>query len=59
MCSRLWSRDSHSAPGEDHGEAGCQCAAHGEAHVRVGMYSLKEIAAHKETMQELDYPKGQ
>lgn len=59
MCSRLWSSDSHAAPGEDHGEAGWPPAAHGEAHVRVGTYSLKEIAAHKETMQDLDYPKVQ
>jgi len=27
--SRLWSRDSSAAHGEDHGEAGCPSAAHG------------------------------
>lgn len=58
VCSWLWSIDSHAAPGEEHGEAGYPPATHGEAHVRVGTYSLKDIAVHKETMPELDYPKG-
>lgn len=41
MGSRLQSRDSHAAPGEYHGQADCPPAAHGEAHVTVGAYSLK------------------
>lgn len=58
MGSRLQSKDSHAAPGEYHGQADCPPAAHREAHVTVGAYSLKEIAAHKEDMLELDYPKA-
>lgn len=41
MCSRLWSRDSHAASGEDYSEADCLPAAHGKSHIRVGTYSLK------------------
>lgn len=46
--SRLHSRTSPAACGEDHGGADCPLAAHGGAQGGAGEYVLKEAVAHRE-----------